>query len=97
TVEARHLMHIGATRAAHQLWCISLGTPSPPPPPPPPPPPAAPPPPPPPPASASAPASAPGFRPANRAHAHPGREPALLSEIVTVPRSRHPACKPRKT
>ena len=27
-VEARHLLHIGATRAAHQLWLISIGTPS---------------------------------------------------------------------
>jgi DNA helicase-2/ATP-dependent DNA helicase PcrA len=29
TVEARHLLHIGATRAAHQLWLVTLGTPSP--------------------------------------------------------------------
>ncbi|GAB4562169.1 MAG: hypothetical protein Tsb0020_10270 [Haliangiales bacterium] len=29
SVEARHLLHIGATRAAHQLWLISTGTPSP--------------------------------------------------------------------
>jgi len=29
TVEARHLLHIGATRAAHQLWLIATGTPSP--------------------------------------------------------------------
>jgi ATP-dependent DNA helicase UvrD/PcrA len=28
TVEARHLLHIGATRAAHQLWLIAVGTPS---------------------------------------------------------------------
>lgn len=28
TVEARHLLHIGATRAAHQLWLISVGPPS---------------------------------------------------------------------
>jgi DNA helicase-2/ATP-dependent DNA helicase PcrA len=28
-VEARHLLHIGATRAAHQLWLITVGTPSP--------------------------------------------------------------------
>ena len=27
--EARHLLHIAATRAAHQLWVISTGTPSP--------------------------------------------------------------------
>ena len=27
--ESRHLMHIGATRAAHQLWLISTGEPSP--------------------------------------------------------------------
>jgi DNA helicase-2/ATP-dependent DNA helicase PcrA len=27
--EARHLLHIGATRAAHQLWVISTSTPSP--------------------------------------------------------------------
>lgn len=27
--EARHLLHIGATRAAHQLWVISTATPSP--------------------------------------------------------------------
>jgi DNA helicase II / ATP-dependent DNA helicase PcrA len=27
--EARHLLHIGATRAAHQLWLIVTGTPSP--------------------------------------------------------------------
>ena len=26
--EARHLLHIGATRAAHQLWLISSGPPS---------------------------------------------------------------------
>jgi len=25
TVEARHLLHIGATRAAHQLWLIATG------------------------------------------------------------------------
>jgi DNA helicase-2/ATP-dependent DNA helicase PcrA len=28
-VEARHLLHIGATRAAHQLWLIAVGKPSP--------------------------------------------------------------------
>lgn len=27
--EARHLMHIGATRAAHQLWVVATGVPSP--------------------------------------------------------------------
>jgi len=27
--ESRHLLHIGATRAAHQLWVISTGKPSP--------------------------------------------------------------------
>jgi DNA helicase II / ATP-dependent DNA helicase PcrA len=27
--EARHLLHIGATRAAHQLWVIAIGKPSP--------------------------------------------------------------------
>ncbi len=26
--EARHLLHIGATRAAHQLWLVSSGPPS---------------------------------------------------------------------
>lgn len=26
TVEARHLLHIGATRATHQLWLVSTGT-----------------------------------------------------------------------
>jgi DNA helicase-2/ATP-dependent DNA helicase PcrA len=26
--ESRHLLHIGATRAAHQLWVISTGHPS---------------------------------------------------------------------
>jgi DNA helicase II / ATP-dependent DNA helicase PcrA len=26
--ESRHLLHIAATRAAHQLWFISTGTPS---------------------------------------------------------------------
>ena len=26
--EARYLLHIGATRAAHQLWIVSTGTPS---------------------------------------------------------------------
>ncbi len=26
--ESRHLLHIGATRAAHQLWIVSTGTPS---------------------------------------------------------------------
>lgn len=29
TVESRHLLHIAATRAAHQLWLVSTGTPSP--------------------------------------------------------------------
>lgn len=29
TVESRHLLHIGATRAAHQLWLVSTGEPSP--------------------------------------------------------------------
>jgi DNA helicase-2/ATP-dependent DNA helicase PcrA len=29
TVEARHLLHIGATRATHQLWLVSTGTVSP--------------------------------------------------------------------
>ena len=29
TIESRHLLHIGATRAAHQLWLISAGDPSP--------------------------------------------------------------------
>ena len=27
--EARHLLHIGATRAAHQLWVVAIGKPSP--------------------------------------------------------------------
>ena len=27
--ESRHLLHIGATRAAHQLWVVSTGKPSP--------------------------------------------------------------------
>jgi DNA helicase-2/ATP-dependent DNA helicase PcrA len=27
--EARHLLHIAATRAAHQLWVMSVGEPSP--------------------------------------------------------------------
>ncbi len=27
-IEVRHLLHIGATRAAHQLWLISVGEPS---------------------------------------------------------------------
>ncbi len=27
--EARHLLHVGATRAAHQLWLVSTNTPSP--------------------------------------------------------------------
>jgi DNA helicase-2/ATP-dependent DNA helicase PcrA len=27
--EARHLLHIGATRAAHQLWIVVSGKPSP--------------------------------------------------------------------
>ncbi len=26
--ESRHLLHIGATRAAHQLWLVAVGTPS---------------------------------------------------------------------
>jgi DNA helicase II / ATP-dependent DNA helicase PcrA len=26
--EARHLLHIGITRAAHQLWLLSSGRPS---------------------------------------------------------------------
>ncbi|HRC54966.1 MAG TPA: ATP-binding domain-containing protein [Kofleriaceae bacterium] len=26
---ARHLLHIGVTRAAHQLWLVSTGEPSP--------------------------------------------------------------------
>lgn len=26
--ESRHLLHIAATRAAHQLWVISAGSPS---------------------------------------------------------------------
>jgi DNA helicase-2/ATP-dependent DNA helicase PcrA len=25
TVEARHLLHIGATRATHQLWLVATG------------------------------------------------------------------------
>jgi DNA helicase II / ATP-dependent DNA helicase PcrA len=29
TVESRHLLHIGATRAAHQLWLVSTSEPSP--------------------------------------------------------------------
>jgi DNA helicase-2/ATP-dependent DNA helicase PcrA len=29
TLEARHLLHIGATRATHQLWLICTGAPSP--------------------------------------------------------------------
>jgi DNA helicase-2/ATP-dependent DNA helicase PcrA len=29
TVEARHLLHIGATRATHQLWLVSTGPVSP--------------------------------------------------------------------
>ncbi|MBW2734169.1 MAG: ATP-binding domain-containing protein [Deltaproteobacteria bacterium] len=29
TVESRHLLHIAATRAAHQLWLVASGTPSP--------------------------------------------------------------------
>jgi len=29
TLEARHLLHIAATRAAHQLWIIVTGDPSP--------------------------------------------------------------------
>jgi DNA helicase-2/ATP-dependent DNA helicase PcrA len=28
TVESRHLLHIGATRAAHQLWLVATGEPS---------------------------------------------------------------------
>ena len=27
--ESRHLLHIGATRAAHQLWVVATGVPSP--------------------------------------------------------------------
>jgi DNA helicase-2/ATP-dependent DNA helicase PcrA len=27
--EKRHMLHVGATRAAHQLWIVSTGTPSP--------------------------------------------------------------------
>jgi DNA helicase-2/ATP-dependent DNA helicase PcrA len=27
--ESRHLFHIGVTRAAHQLWLLVTGTPSP--------------------------------------------------------------------
>jgi DNA helicase-2/ATP-dependent DNA helicase PcrA len=26
--ESRHLLHIGATRAAHQLWLVAVGQPS---------------------------------------------------------------------
>jgi DNA helicase II / ATP-dependent DNA helicase PcrA len=26
--ESRHLLHIGATRAAHQLWIVTAGKPS---------------------------------------------------------------------
>jgi DNA helicase II / ATP-dependent DNA helicase PcrA len=29
TVESRHLLHIGMTRAAHQLWLVATGDPSP--------------------------------------------------------------------
>jgi DNA helicase-2/ATP-dependent DNA helicase PcrA len=29
TEESRHLLHVAATRAAHQLWLVSTGTPSP--------------------------------------------------------------------
>jgi DNA helicase-2/ATP-dependent DNA helicase PcrA len=29
TIESRHLLHIGATRAAHQLWLVTIGPPSP--------------------------------------------------------------------
>ncbi len=29
TEESRHMLHIGATRAAHQLWLVATGTPSP--------------------------------------------------------------------
>ena len=29
TDTARHLLHIGATRAAHQMWLLSMGKPSP--------------------------------------------------------------------
>ena len=28
-LESRHILHVGATRAAHQLWIVSTGTPSP--------------------------------------------------------------------
>ena len=27
--EARHILHVAATRAAHQLWVITVGEPSP--------------------------------------------------------------------
>jgi DNA helicase-2/ATP-dependent DNA helicase PcrA len=27
--EARHLLHVGMTRAAHQLWLVTTGKPSP--------------------------------------------------------------------
>ncbi len=29
TEASRHILHVGVTRAAHQLWCICVGTPSP--------------------------------------------------------------------
>jgi DNA helicase II / ATP-dependent DNA helicase PcrA len=29
SVESRHLLHIGATRAAHQLWLLATQEPSP--------------------------------------------------------------------
>ncbi|MFH1130700.1 MAG: ATP-binding domain-containing protein, partial [Pseudomonadota bacterium] len=29
TLESRHMLHVAATRAAHQLWIISVGPPSP--------------------------------------------------------------------
>jgi DNA helicase-2/ATP-dependent DNA helicase PcrA len=28
-LEARHMLHIAATRAAHQLWLVTTGEPSP--------------------------------------------------------------------
>ena len=29
TLESRHMLHIAATRAVHQLWLVATGTPSP--------------------------------------------------------------------
>jgi len=29
TDASRHILHVGVTRAAHQLWCVCVGTPSP--------------------------------------------------------------------